>query len=108
MDHKKEALTIDTNIETSSLGTILQIHPKICTPLPKHTNSSSTKPFCSKISQIEAQLSAFRSYVSCEISSLHSKIKLILQSFQEKHFRKDKAKLMKSFIRIQPFYRISS
>ena len=70
-------------METSLLGKPPQIEPNICLPLPKHTDGSSTKPFSSKISKIEAQLSTLRSYVSCEISSLHSKKESISQSLQE-------------------------
>ena len=50
--------------------------------LPEHTESNSTKSLCFKLSKIEARLSALKSNVSCEISSLHSKIELISQSLQ--------------------------
>ena len=76
----EDNLSIDKKIETSLLGTAPQIHPKFCTPLPEHANSNSAKPLCSKISKIEAQLSAFKSYVTCEIFSSHSKIESISQS----------------------------
>ena len=75
----KEDLRIDRNIETSLLGTAPQIHLNICTSLPNHRGSNSTKSQCSKISKIEAQLLALKSYVSCEMSSLHSKIESISQ-----------------------------
>lgn len=78
----EEDLSIDKNIETSFFGTASQIHPKICTLLPENTDNNSKRRLCSKISKIEAQLSALKSYVSCEISSLHSKIKSILRSLQ--------------------------
>ena len=80
LSQTKEDLSIDRNIEISLLGTAPQIHPKFCTPLPEHGNSNSAKPLCSKISKIEAQLSAFKSYVTCEIFSSHSKIESISQS----------------------------
>ena len=79
----KEDLSIDKKIETSLLGTAPHIHPKICTSLVEHKDSNSTKPLCSKISKIEARLSALKSYVSCEIFSSHSKIESISQSLQE-------------------------
>ena len=61
-------------------GTVSQIHPKICTPLPQQTDSNSAKPFFAKI---EAQLSAIKCYVNCKILALHSKIKLIPQNLPE-------------------------
>ena len=73
----KEDLSIDKKIETSLLGTAPHTQPKICTSLVEHKDSNSAKPLCSKISKIEARLSALKSYASCEIFSLHSKIKLI-------------------------------
>ena len=90
------------------------MHPNICTPLPEHTDGNLTKPLRSKISIIEAQLSALKSYASCEISFLHSKIESISQNLQVKniseylkYFRKEKPKLMKPFIRTS-FRKISS
>ena len=76
----QRGISIDKNIET--FDTAPQIHPKICTKLPENTDSNSTRPPCSKPFQIEAQLSALKSYVNCEISSLHSKIESISQSLQ--------------------------
>ena len=76
----EDTISIDKNIETSLFDTAPQIHPKICTKLPENTDSHSTRPPCSKLFQIEAQLSALKSYVNCEISSLHSKIESISQS----------------------------
>ena len=75
------------------LGTAQQIHPKICTPFLKHTDTS-TKPFCSKISKIKAQLIVLKIYVNCKISSLDSKIELISQNLQEslKIFQKRETK----------------
>ena len=73
---------IDRSIKTFLLDTAPQIHPKICTPLLEHTDRNSTKPLCSKISKIEVLLSALKSYVSCEISSLHSKVESISQSLK--------------------------
>ena len=78
----EENLSIDKNIATSLLDTAPQIHPKIFTKLPENVDSNSTRPPCSKLFQIEAQLSALKSYVSCEIYSLHSKIESISQSLQ--------------------------
>ena len=77
-----EDISIDKNIETSLFDTAPQIHPKVCTKLPENTDSHSRRPPCSKLFQIEAQLSALRSYVNCEITSLHSKIESISQSLQ--------------------------
>ena len=54
----------------------------MCTPLPENTDSNSTRPSCSKLFKIEAQLSSLKSYVSCEIFSLYSQIKSISQSLQ--------------------------
>ena len=76
----EENLSSDKYIQTSLLDTAPQIHPKICTKLPENTDSNATRPPCSKLFQIEAQLSALKSYVSCEISSSHSKIESISQS----------------------------
>ena len=64
----------------------------MCTPLPENTDSNSTRPSCSKLFKIEAQLSSLKSYVSCEIFSLYSQIKsisqvslqVILKVFQER------------------------
>ena len=56
--------------------------PKTCTKLPENTDSNLTRPTCSRLFQIEVKLSALKSYVSCEIASLHSKIESILQSLQ--------------------------
>ena len=78
----EDTITIDKNIETSLFDTASQIHPKICTKLPENTDSNSTRPPCSKLFPIEAQLSALKSYVNCEISSLHSKIESVSQSLQ--------------------------
>ena len=78
----EDTISIDKNIETSLFDTAPQIHPKICTKLPENTDSNSSRPPCSKLFQIEAQLSALKSYVNCEISSLHSKIESISQSLQ--------------------------
>ena len=78
----EDTISIDKNIETSLFDTAPQVHPKICTKLLENTDSNSTRPRCSKLFQIEAQLSALKSYVSCEISSLHSKIESIWQSLQ--------------------------
>ena len=60
----KDTISIDKNIETSLFDTAPQIHPKICTKLPENTDSNSTRPPCSKLFQIEAQLSALKSYVN--------------------------------------------
>ena len=77
----EDTISIDKNIETSLFDAAPQIHPKICTKLPENIDSNSTRPPCSKLFQIEAQLPAlFKSYVNCEISSLHSKIESISQS----------------------------
>ena len=78
----EDNLSIDKNTETSLLGTAPQIHPKICAQLPESTDSNSARPRCSKTFKVEAQLSAFKSYLNCKISSLHSKIELVLQSLQ--------------------------
>ena len=78
----EDTISIDKNIETSLFYTAPQIHPKICTKLPENTDSNSTRRPCSKLFQIEAQLSALKSYVNCEISSLHFKIESISQSLQ--------------------------
>ena len=88
----KEDLSIDRNIEKCLLGTAPQIYPKIYTTLPEHTKCNLTKPLCSKVSNVETQLSALKSYVSCKISSLHSKevesisqsLKVTLKVFQER------------------------
>ena len=80
MSQTEDTISIDKNIET--FDTAPQIDPKICTKLPENTDSNSTRPPCSKLFQIEAQLSALKSYVNCEISSLHSKIESISQGLQ--------------------------
>ena len=67
----------------SLLGTAPKIHPKIWTPLPELSDSGSTKPFSFKISNIENSLSAFKSYVSCEISSFHFEPKSISQTLEK-------------------------
>ena len=74
--------SIDKNLETSLLDTAPQIQTKICTQLPENTDSNSTRPPCSKVFKIKAQLSALKSYVSCQISSFHYKIESISQSLQ--------------------------
>ena len=76
----EDNLSVDKNIET--LDTAPQIHPKICTKLPENPDNNLTRPPCSELFQIEAQLPALKSYVSCKISSLHFKIESILQSLQ--------------------------
>ena len=78
----EDNLSIDKNLETSLLDTAPQIQTKICTQLPENTDSNSTRPPCSKVFKIKAQLSALKSYVSCQISSFHSKIESISQSLQ--------------------------
>ena len=78
----EDTISIDKNIETTLFDTVPQIHPKICTKLPENTDSNSTRPPCSKLFQIECQLSALKSYTNCEISSLHCKIESISQSLQ--------------------------
>lgn len=92
----EENFSIDKNIKTSLLVTAPQIHPQTCTPFLKTQIKIQQDRFAPKIM---AQLSALKSYVSCEISSLHSKIESIQQSLQVRYFRKEKPKLMKFFIR---------
>ena len=91
----------DKNLETSLLDRAPQIHPKICTQLPGNTDSNSTRPSRSKRFKIETQLSALKSFVSCEMSSLHSKIESISQSLLVtlKVFQEEKPKLMNFFMR---------
>ena len=91
---------VDRNIETLYLlNTAPQIYPNVCTPLPEHADSNSTKPLCSKISKTEAQLTALKSYVSCKISSFHSKTEYILQRLQVtlKEFQEKETKTNKNF-----------
>ena len=78
----EDTISIDKNIETSLFDTAPQMHPKICTKLPENTDSNSARPSCSKLFQIEAELSALKSYVNCKISSFHSKIESISLSLQ--------------------------
>ena len=76
-------LNINKNIKTSLLDTAPQIQPQICTQLTENADGNSTRLPSSKLFKIEAQLSALKSYVSCDISSLlHSKIESISQSLQ--------------------------
>ena len=95
----EENLSIDKNIETSLLDNAPHIHPKIYSQIPENTDSNSTRPPCSKLLKIEARLSALKSYVSCEISSLHSKIESISQSLQVtlKAFQEGKTKTNEIF-----------
>ena len=79
------------NTETSLLEAVPEVHPEVCITLPKHRDSSSTKPFSFKIFKIEAQWSTIKSYVSFETPSLDLKIESIspglqktLKSFQER------------------------
>ena len=78
----EDTISTDKNIETSLFDTAPQMQPKICTKLPENTDSNSTRPPCSKLFQIEVELSALKSYVNCKISSFHSKIESISQSLQ--------------------------
>ena len=101
----KEDLSIETNIKTSLLGTARHIHPKIYAPLPAHTGSNSTKPYRSKISKIEAQLIALKSYVKYETSPLHSKIESTSQRLQVtlKVFQERENKTNEIFLRNTTF-----
>ena len=63
----EDTITIDKNIEISLFDTAPQIHPKNFTKLPENTDSNSTRSPCSKLFQIEAHLSALKSYVTGNI-----------------------------------------
>ena len=78
----KEDLSIDRNIEKCLLGTAPQIYPKICTTLPEHTKCNLTKPLCSKVSNVETQLSALKH--SKEVESISQSLKVTLKVFQER------------------------